>query len=320
MIKEELPSIEQFSDEMTIPCKAAKNSNNEINQIEYENSVVKPNIVHESQDRSDYLNYLSFKNQQLKFELEQKELKNKCIEEKDSNKPSTATVHSGENFDVTLENETNGFTNFSLATIEPKQSDYFDPDSKIEDQKAETLMFWKCQYCKRNKRSNRTRIEDHLKKCKHSHDLFERSFEKLKLKHSKKVSQDDTWVKILKKPTNNKSIDFELEEEFFVNDSIEIEDMNMETIFKECELSSKVENQIIVPSSKLAPKNELDSNSFSFVEDMLKFLADQTCLICDVESDSMDEAINHVERYHFNLIVEASIKNEMVQTNDNDNV
>jgi hypothetical protein len=124
----------------------------------------------------------------------------------------------------------------------------------------------------------------------------------------------------LKKRTNNKSIYFGLEEEFFVNDSIDIEDMNMETIFNEFEHSSKVENQKIVPSPKLAPKNELDSNSFSFVEDVLKFIADQTCLICDVESDSMSEAINHVEKYHFNLIVEESIKNEMIQTNDIDNM
>ena len=99
-----------------------------------------------------------------------------------------------------------------------------------------------------------------------------------------------------------------LEEEFFVNDSIDIDDMNMETIFNEFEHSSKVENQKIVPSPKLAPKNELDSNSFSFVEDVLKFIADQTCLICDVESDSMAKAINHVEKHHFNLKVEESIK------------
>ena len=52
---------------------------------------------------------------------------------------------------------------------------------------------------------------------------------KLKSKKSKNMSQDnDSWIKVLKKPTNNKSIDFGLEEDFFVNDSIFFSDIKID--------------------------------------------------------------------------------------------
>ena len=67
------------------------------------------------------------------------------------------------------------------------------------------------------------------------------------------------------------------------------------------------ENDLTEDKNTIGSLQISDSNSFS--EDVLKFLADETCLICDVESDSISEAINHILKNHLNLIVEESIKN-----------
>jgi hypothetical protein len=67
------------------------------------------------------------------------------------------------------------------------------------------------------------------------------------------------------------------------------------------------ENDLTEDENTIGSLQISDSNSFS--EDVSKFLADETCLICDVESDSIFEAINHLLKNHLNLIVEESIKN-----------